>query len=68
MANQSDLFLYWLLAYVTIGFVITLWTAISGKLSPRGWGVSAPFLELMWLWPLFLVAVVVEFLISKRKR
>jgi len=67
MTNKSDVFLYWFAAYAIVGFLVAIGTAVAGKLGPRGWGVSSPFLETMWLWPMFIVAIALDLVVSKRK-
>jgi hypothetical protein len=66
MISREDLFL----AYPIVGLIFAIVLAVTGNLgegTPLS-GKGGAFVMAVWLWPVFLIALVVEWIVDRRKR
>jgi hypothetical protein len=61
---------YLILAYPVIGLVFAIYLIFTDKLGDgtRMSGKSGAFLNVIWLWPVFLIAMAIEYLWSRKKK
>ncbi|WP_062137518.1 hypothetical protein [Paraburkholderia monticola] len=66
MITGENLFL----AYPVVGLIFAIVLAVTGKLgegTPLS-GKGGSFVMVVWLWPVFLIVLVFEWISSRRKR